>query len=141
MINKILICGGRNWRDKESVKTVIESLVRKLGDEIIIIHGGATGADTLAGDVALELRLPHVCVPAKWNKYGHKAGPLRNVFMLNRFKPHLVIAFHANIDESKGTKHMVKIAEEAGVQTIVIESTEGAEKFPALDLTGIGPEA
>jgi hypothetical protein len=35
--------------------------------------------------------------------------------MLTKGKPDLVIAFHANLEESKGTKNMVSQAEKAGI--------------------------
>lgn len=43
------------------------------------------------------------------------AGPLRNHAMLREGKPQAVIAFHANLAQSRGTAHMVRIAREARV--------------------------
>ena len=40
--------------------------------------------------------------------------------MLDQGKPSLVLAFHDDIENSKGTKHMVKIAREAGVEVRIV---------------------
>jgi hypothetical protein len=87
----------------------------------LIIHGAAKGADTIAGNIANKLGFQVVSVPAEWEKYGRAAGPIRNKIMLN-MEPDLVLAFHSDIENSKGTKNMVEIARKKGVETIVYES-------------------
>ncbi|KKN01348.1 hypothetical protein LCGC14_1128740 [marine sediment metagenome] len=52
--------------------------------------------------------------------YGKAAGPIRNKQMLDEGQPHLVLAFHDNIEESTGTKDMVKQAAKRGIETLVI---------------------
>jgi hypothetical protein len=52
--------------------------------------------------------------PAQWHRYGQAAGPIRNQEML-KTGIHLVLAFHPNLSESKGTKDMVTRAASAGV--------------------------
>lgn len=52
--------------------------------------------------------------PADWDKYGKRAGYLRNVQMLDEGKPDLVVAFPGG----KGTAMMVKLAKERGVRVI-----------------------
>lgn len=69
--------------------------------------------------VATELGLDVVEVPANWTRYGKAAGPIRNDRML-KFKPHLVIAFHEDIESSRGTKDTVTKARNLGIQTEVI---------------------
>lgn len=44
---RLLVCGGRDWKDMESIKNALDML---LNDGIsVVIHGGAKGADDLAG--------------------------------------------------------------------------------------------
>ena len=62
----------------------------------------------------------HYHMPAKWEVYGKQAGPIRNQEMLQECKPNLVLGFHDNIAVSKGTKHMLNIARNAGVKTLLI---------------------
>jgi len=55
--------------------------------------------------------------PADWAQHGRAAGPIRNQRMLTQGKPDLVVAFHDNLEHSKGTKNMLKQATEKGVPT------------------------
>jgi hypothetical protein len=58
---------------------------------------------------------------ANWEKHGLAAGPIRNRQMLTEGKPDLVIAFHENIEKSKGTKNMLELAKQAGVATYLFK--------------------
>jgi len=83
-----------------------------------VIHGGASGADTMAGDAALLLGCPVVVFLPDWEKYGKRAGFVRNDEMLDE-GPDLVIAFWNQT--SKGTKYTIDKARERGIETKVIE--------------------
>lgn len=113
---KILVCGDRNWSNKESIQKILEKCKDKC---TLLIHGDARGADRLAGEIGIELRLIVLAVPAKWDKYKKAAGLIRNQEMLD-MKPDLVIAFHSDIENSKGTKHMISIAKKAGIKVLLI---------------------
>ena len=99
----ILICGSRNWTNKE----IIKSEIIKIQNITKIIHGGCRGADILGGFIANELNIPVQIFNADWNLYGKSAGPKRNQQMIDDGKPNFVLAFHDNINESKGTKDMI----------------------------------
>jgi len=103
---KILICGDRNWSNREVIKRELSKI---LGTNHVVIHGGANGADKLAGEVAKGLGFKVVVFPADWEKYGKVAGMLRNTEMLME-KPELILAFHPDLSQSKGTKGLLKIA-------------------------------
>ena len=79
-----------------------------------IIHGTASGADLLAGEVAKEMGLIVQEYPAHWARYGRAAGPIRNRLMLDQV-PDLVLAFHDNINASKGTKDCLEEAQRRGI--------------------------
>ena len=113
----VLICGSRNWTNKDLIKQEI------LGLEGVtkIIHGACRGADYLAGEVATELGLVVVEYPADWNSYGLSAGPRRNQQMLDEGKPDLVLAFTNDFANSKGTKDMVNRAKKQGVTVKIIK--------------------
>jgi hypothetical protein len=87
--------------------------------DTVIVHGAARGADTIAGETARILGMPVEAYPADWNKHGRSAGPIRNRKMLDT-KPDLVIAFHEDIESSKGTKDCVNEALRRGIQVEVI---------------------
>ncbi len=117
---KVLICGSRHYDNYDKVKETVKSLVDEHG-KIIIIEGGAKGADTLAKNAAIELGIEYREYKADWKRYGRAAGPKRNQLMLDTENPDLVIAFHEDLESGKGTKDMLKRAEKAGVKTIIHE--------------------
>ena len=117
---KALICGSRHYDNYDKVKETVKSLVDEHG-KIIIIEGGAKGADTLAKNAAIELGIEYREYKADWKRYGRAAGPKRNQLMLDTENPDLVIAFHEDLESGKGTKDMLKRAEKAGVKTIIYE--------------------
>lgn len=103
---KVLICGSRHWEDAEAVIRVLKALRAEHGMKLVIISGGAPGADTIANQEALRLGIHAARVPAIWHYYGNSAGPIRNQVMLS-LRPREVIAFHEDLLNSKGTKRMV----------------------------------
>ena len=116
---KLIVCGDRNWVGSEAI---YRELSKYCPRTTTIVHGAARGADTIADEVAAELGMVRIYYMAKWAEYGRAAGPIRNQQMLDEEKPDKVLAFHANLDQSKGTKHMVKIAQEAGIPVEIFKS-------------------
>jgi YspA, cpYpsA-related SLOG family len=114
---RILVTGDRNWRRMD----VIERELKKFPPDTVVIHGAARGADTLGGFVADKLGFKVISFPAKWSIYGKGAGPIRNQVMIDEGKPELVLAFHENLSESKGTKDMVNRARGVGIKVEVFK--------------------
>lgn len=121
---RVLVCGGRNYNDYEMVRKVLDAVdnvdLYHPGGDIIdtVISGHARGADTLGEEYAKANGIDIEVYPAQWNKYGKRAGYLRNTQMLEEGKPDLVVAFPGGV----GTAMMCKIARNAGVK--VMEITE-----------------
>lgn len=107
----IIVCGGRGYSDKDHVYKVLDGLAAdmwKLGERLIgVIHGAATGADALGAQWARDRGLAPVAVPANWDFYGRKAGPIRNRWMA-ALNPIRVIVFPGG----DGTADMVEAARE-----------------------------
>lgn len=129
----MLVCGDRNWLDRrlpdgtrddflswwvhDQTLDVLLEHAKALGVDTVI-EGCARGADRCGEYFAekyplLIKNLLHF--PAKWEEYGGSAGPRRNIQMLDEGKPDFVVAFHDNFAGSKGTRHMVTIADGAGI--------------------------
>lgn len=108
----ILVTGDRNWVHKDIIRQAFLAKVPQ--GKHTLIHGAARGADTLSGLVADSLGWSVTEVPAEWRKYGRAAGRVRNIKMLD-MKPDVVLAFHNNLTESKGTKHCVANALKRGI--------------------------
>lgn len=116
---KILVTGSRDWTNRPLLERTLATYWAGWPD-LTIIEGCARGADQMAEDWAVRHRVPVKHHPAKWDLYGKSAGPRRNEEML-REKPDLVVAFHENLDQSRGTAHMVRIALARGVDVSVID--------------------
>lgn len=132
----MIACGDRNWKDEALVYATLTALRAETEDGFLVIEGKARGADTLAWLWATTSNDPsiyHQRVPADWEKLGKAAGVLRNQRMLNmllRLRDDgadvLVVAFHDDIDSSKGTGDMVKRARAAGVEVHVVSHAANA---------------
>ena len=110
---RVVVTGSRDWTDVG----VIRAALAELPSQSIIIHGGARGADTLAGSVALSLDFRVIRVAARWGVYGKAAGSIRNQEMID-MKPGLVLAFP--MKGSIGTWDCVNKAKKAGIRVKVI---------------------
>ena len=117
---RILICGDRDYKDWMQVREYLDTISRTA----IIIHGGAIGADSIAGNLATYLNMKVIKYPADWDKYGRAAGILRNQQMLDEGHPDLVVYFHKDLENSKGTKDMVTRAVQNKIKTINGETGE-----------------
>lgn len=96
----VLITGYRYFNDYPYFHKVLDSILSIQSGSITLIHGGATGADTLAERYGKEKGITTVSMPADWSK-GRSAGPIRNQKMIDTYKPSLVIGFISQ--DSKGT--------------------------------------
>ena len=115
----LLICGSRTWRDEGRLFSILD-LRTELAMPTKVIVGGAQGADRLAELWARARGIPVAAFKAEWTAHGGKsAGPIRNRRMLLEGRPDMVIAFRMP-GVSKGTDHMVEIAEKAGVPVEVV---------------------
>ena len=108
---KVLICGSRSWNHPED----IDAFIKTLPKDTVIIEGECRGADIQARVTALKYKLTVERYPAQWERFGKGAGVLRNTEMLEKGKPDLVVAFHDNLANSKGTLDMITQALAKGV--------------------------
>jgi hypothetical protein len=119
---RILVCGSRNYPVDHVLPALLESYWRAV-DSMVLIEGGAPGADRHAKEWARCHGVPVWEYKAEWSEHGRAAGPIRNERMLGEGRPDLVLAFvNKPLLESRGTADMVRRARDAGVPTYVIES-------------------
>jgi hypothetical protein len=111
---RVLVCGGRDYRDCEHVCEVLSGIHAETPIEAII-HGNARGADSWGGVWAFRSKVKCWPVPAEWAKYGKSAGGRRNQKMLG-LKPDLVVAFPGG----HGTADMVRRSRKAGIRVIEV---------------------
>lgn len=111
---KVLVCGSRHFNDYELLKKTLDELPTITE----IIEGEARGADSLGKEYGIRRGITVRAFPAFWDKHGKAAGAIRNNQMLSEGKPDMVLAFLAR--DSRGTKHMIEIAQKAGVETKIV---------------------
>ena len=113
---KIIVAGSREFKDYEMLKNKLDKLLINQ-KEIQIVSGGCRGADELGERYAKEKGYSLKVFKADWNKYGKKAGPLRNRQMA-KYADGLV-AFYK--EGSRGTKNMIEEANEKGLKIRIIK--------------------
>lgn len=117
---RALFCGARDWDNWGEIE---QQLLRFIQYQDTIITGGAPGADAIAHKMADDMGFATLVFPAQWDKHGKAAGPIRNQQMLDEGKPDIVLAFHKDLTQSKGTLDMVRRARKAGVRVIWIKDS------------------
>ena len=116
-----IVTGSRQWTNSSVIYKALK--YHQEADKIsTIVEGEAAGADLMARQVALHLGINVIGVPALWKEYGKSAGVMRNTMMLEMAKPKLIIAFHNDLRESKGTRHMVLISLKLDIPVVLYDT-------------------
>ena len=115
---KLLVTGSRNWKDRKAIRDVL----MRFSTGTILIHGDCHGADKMAAAIGQQLGFDVRPYPADWDRYGNAAGPIRNQEIIDKEnligdEIDLCIAFHDDLESSKGTKDMLERAAKAGIST------------------------
>ena len=114
LCDRVCVAGGRTYNDINEVARVLDQIQPKL-----IIHGGASGADTLAGlyadtnGISKEVYMPDRTLDGPG--FGWKFN--RNTRMLKTGKPTLVIAFPGG----NGTADTVRKARSMDIPVIEVQ--------------------
>ena len=115
---RLAIVGGRDFNDYEKLLNIVAEHFEKwfeLG-VLEIISGGANGVDALAKKLAKHQGLGYVEYPADWNKYGRRAGYLRNQTIVDNCD--MVLAFWDG--QSRGTADTIEKAKRAMKPTFIV---------------------
>lgn len=125
---RVLICGGRNFKDASAIAAPLDELLKE-HRWLTIIEGGALGADRFAQQWAIKNKTDLYTFHARWGaitrdgavvkrhatgdgkEYDAAAGGARNQRMIDAGRPDLVLAFAGG----KGTADMVRRARAAGI--------------------------
>ena len=119
MSRLILVCGSRGWKDRVKVWETLDSL--GLDPDDVIMHGGARGADRLAGEWASEHGYVSDVYHPDYKRYGSKAPIMRDIAMLDRC-PSFVVAFWDGT--SSGTGFVISEARMDGIPVQVVEKED-----------------
>lgn len=112
---KLIIAGSRSFCDYQMLKKIVS--VNKGITEIV--SGTARGADSLGEKYGEEKKLKVTKFPANWDKYGKKAGYIRNIEMA-LYADEAIVFWDG---KSKGSKNMIEICKEYAVPCFVVHVT------------------
>lgn len=116
----MLVTGSRDWDDIETIaRALVEVDVECRGNVTLISGACPTGADHLAEVYAHMYGWRIERYPADWEKYGKRAGFIRNSDMVENQAPDLCIAFIK--DNSKGATMTLELARKKGIETVLHE--------------------
>lgn len=122
---RLLVAGSRLWRQRGGIYAALDRILAEHPEGLVVIHGAAPGADSIAEAWAQERGIVSVAFPADWDRQGRAAGPLRNRAMIAEGHPDAVAAFP--LPGSVGTEDTIALAREAGIPVIVHPPAGGRE--------------
>ncbi|MFC4128980.1 DUF2493 domain-containing protein [Nocardia rhizosphaerae] len=129
-MKRLLVTGSRAWTDRQTIRDALAAAWRELQPgPIVLVHGAADGADSIAADIWGSAGLPVEPHPADWDNCDHSckhapryrrdgtpycpaAGPRRNLEMI-RTGADLCLAFPRG--KSIGTQHCMRHARAARI--------------------------
>ena len=111
-IKRVVVAGCRDYFNYDEAKLYIDYCISNIRKEniIVIVSGGASGADALGERYAKENGFDIERYPADWQTYGRSAGPKRNKKMAE--VGDYIICFWD--EKSRGTKSMIDCATKCG---------------------------
>lgn len=145
---RVIVCGSRDLTDRVRVRLAVRMLqgiaaALPADDRLVVVHGGARGADQLVGEAAADVGLTVESVPAQWQTHDRDgasavpcrcgpdadtcvaAGVRRNQLMLDRGADLVVALPMGALAASRGTRDMTQRADAAGVPVAVLAGLLG----------------
>lgn len=126
MKQRIIIAGSRNFNNYLYLEYVVDRYFAKFVTDkqgVQIISGTAKGADSLGELYAEKHGIEVIRCPANWDKYGRAAGYRRNeemaILSMSDGYTGVLLAFWDG--QSRGTKHMIDLAEKHNVKVYIIK--------------------
>ena len=113
---KLAVVGSRGFNDYDLCKSKLDAIhLRK--PITCIVSGGAKGADSFGEKWAKENNIETLIFIPDWNKFGKRAGYLRNEDIIKNCDS--VIAFWDQI--SKGTAHSISLAKKYEKSCLIVK--------------------
>lgn len=110
----LAVVGSRTFQNYTWLEECLEAAFRR-GEISLIISGGARGADSLAIRFARSHGIPFEVISADWERWGRRAGPIRNSELIRRADA--VAAFWDGV--SRGTLDSIAKARHSGRALVV----------------------
>ena len=115
---RVIFTGSRDWADPWMVDNVLKGLMARFG-RFTVVHGDGRGLDHIVDSLARRYDLPIEPYTADWDRFGKRAGPLRNVLMVQSGAD-LCVAFKPDLNPTRsgGTEHTVTLCCDAGIEVM-----------------------
>lgn len=117
----VIIAGSRSFSDTSLMYNKLDYYLQNQ-DKVLIVYGGANGADKCAAMYAKERGIKTKVFLPDWDKYGKKAGILRNREMFeyaSQFQNRGCVVFWDG--KSKGTKNDIELSKKYSVPLRIVE--------------------
>lgn len=117
----VIVAGSRSFNNLPLMYSKLDYYLQKQ-DKVLIVHGGANGADKCAAMYAKDKNIETKVFLPDWNKHGKKAGILRNIAMFeyaSQFQNRGCVVFWDGT--SKGTKNDIELSEKYNVPLRIVE--------------------
>lgn len=123
---KVIIAGSRDVADYRVVSIAVLRAWHEWGQPEIdeVLSGAARGVDQLGERWAEQHRIPIRRFLAAWTKHGKAAGPLRNQQMADACEPGVDGLVAIPSGESRGTRDMIRRAQQRCLRVYVCEVGE-----------------
>jgi hypothetical protein len=121
--DRVLVTASRAWDDPNPIRKALNDALVDRPDrkrKFVVVHGGARGGDRYAAEWAVDAFNAGHPVEAErhtadWQRYGPRAGILRNVSMVKSGVDMCLAFIRAN---SRGATHCANAARRKGILTV-----------------------
>ena len=110
---KVIVAGGRDFTERPEDRAKLGAALLGLGATEVVC-GMARGADMFGYSVAKEMGLPIAEFPAEWDRFGRRAGMVRNADMAS-YADALIA-----LPGGSGTLNMIEEANRRGLPVVKI---------------------
>lgn len=111
---KLAVIGGRDFDNWDLLHSKLLDYMDRYS--LVIVSGGANGADSLAEKFADMYGIPKDIYHADWEQFGKSAGFIRNKQIIDAAD--FVLAFWDGV--SKGTQHSIGLAKKQKKETHIV---------------------
>ena len=129
---RIIVAGSRDFKDYPLLRDTLIDYLEVMDDTDVVdnpsqvkfISGTAKGADTLGEQFAYTYEYEVKRFVPDWSTYGKSAGYRRNAEMAKYASEAYGVLFAFWDGKSKGTKHMIDLANKYGLEVHVVNYKE-----------------